>query len=49
MGGALAAGMRHVWLAGSGPREAMPCCADDRVVQSLLEVEAVLCEAEAVR
>jgi putative hydrolase of the HAD superfamily len=49
MGGALAAGMRHVWLAGSGPRDATPCCADDRVVRSLLEVEAVLSEAEALR
>jgi putative hydrolase of the HAD superfamily len=42
MGGALGAGMRHVWLAGAGSDEASRCCADDRVVRSLLEVEALL-------
>jgi putative hydrolase of the HAD superfamily len=42
MGGALAVGMRHVWLAGAGHDEAKRCCVDDRVVRSLLEVEALL-------
>ena len=42
MGGALGVGMRHVWLAGSGQDGATPCCADDRVMRSLLEVEALL-------
>jgi putative hydrolase of the HAD superfamily len=42
MAGALAVGMRHVWLAGDASTGAEPCCPGDRVVRSLREVEAFL-------
>ncbi len=42
MAGALAVGMRHVWLAGDATVGAEPCCPGDRVVRSLREVEALL-------
>jgi len=42
MAGARAAGMAHVWLAPDPARQGPPCCPDDRVIGSLLEVEGLL-------
>jgi putative hydrolase of the HAD superfamily len=42
MEGARTVGMRHVWLAGDGSERCRPCCPDDRVVSSFLELEALL-------
>jgi putative hydrolase of the HAD superfamily len=42
MAGARGIGMRHIWLVGSEPRAASPCCRDDRQIRSLRELEAIL-------
>jgi len=42
MAGALAVGMRHVWLVGDEYAGAEPCCPGDGVVRTLREVEAFL-------
>ena len=42
MAGARSVGMRHIWLAGSEPSAAAPCCRDDRRIRSLRELEAIL-------
>ena len=42
MAGARAMGMRHVWLVGPEAAGATPCCADDRVLRALGELEELL-------
>lgn len=42
MAGARAAGMAHIWLAPDPARQGQPCCHDDRVIQSLPQVEGLL-------
>ena len=41
-GGARAAGMAHIWLAPHPARQGPPCCQEDRVIQSLAQVEELL-------
>jgi putative hydrolase of the HAD superfamily len=42
MAGARAAGMAHIWLAPHPARQGRPCCQEDRVIQSLAQVEELL-------
>jgi putative hydrolase of the HAD superfamily len=42
MAGARGVGMRHIWLAGSASPAARPCCRDDRRIESLRELKAIL-------
>ena len=42
MAGARAAGMAHIWLAPEPARQGQPCCQEDRVIQSLAQVEGLL-------
>ena len=42
MAGARAAGMAHIWLAPHPERQGPPCCQEDRVIQSLAQVEELL-------
>ncbi len=42
MAGARAAGMPHVWLRGEPPLPGAPCCAGDRVMRRLSELETLL-------
>lgn len=42
MAGARAAGMAHIWLAPHPARQGPPCCQEDRVIQSLAQVEELL-------
>jgi HAD superfamily hydrolase (TIGR01509 family) len=42
MAGARAAGLAHIWLAPHPARQGQPCCQDDRVIQSLAQVEELL-------
>lgn len=42
MAGARAAGMAHIWLAPDPASQGQPCCQDDRVIQSLPQVEGLL-------
>jgi len=42
MAGARGVGMRHIWLAGPASPAARPCCQDDRRIESLRELKAIL-------
>src|SRR3989442_13458122 len=42
MAGARGVGMRHIWLAGSAAPAQSPCCRDDRRINSLRELKAIL-------
>lgn len=42
MAGARGVGMRHVWLVDAGGGERTPCCAGDRVIHRLNDLEGVL-------